>query len=167
MGEADFSAVGRPPGLRGLDRWARKSHRLKKGTEMPLRLRLIEFGAGVVAGGRSSGGGKAGSGCFGGADLELSGTPPGLKGLGHWVRWSHRLREGTEMPLRLGLIEFGADVVAGGRSSGRGEAGSGCLGEADFGAVRRHPWLEGPRQMGALVPSPSERYGDALASSFD
>ena len=58
------------------------------------------------------------------------------------------------MPLRLRLIEFGADFVAGGRSSGGGEAGSGCLGEADFGAVGRPPWLEGPRQMDSPVPSP-------------
>ena len=86
--------------------------------------------------------------------LELSGTPPGLRGLDRWVRWSHRLKKGTEMPLRLRLIEFGADVVAGGRSSGDGGAGSGCLGEADFGAVGHPPWLEGPRQMDAPVPSP-------------
>ena len=71
------------------------------------------------------------------------------------------------MPLRLRLIEFAADVAAGDRSSGGGEAGSGCLGEADFGAVGRPPWLEGPQQMGALVPSPYVWYGDALATSFD
>ena len=40
--------------------------------------------------------------------LVLSGTPPGLRGLGRWVRCSHRLKGGTEMPLRLRLIEFGA-----------------------------------------------------------
>ena len=40
--------------------------------------------------------------------LVLSGTPPGLRGLGRWVCWPHRLKEGKEMPLRLRLIEFGA-----------------------------------------------------------
>ena len=84
--------------------------------------------------------------------LELSGAPPGLRGLDRLVRWSHRLMNGKEMPLRLRLIEFGASVVARGRSSGGGEAGSGCLGKADFGAVGRPLWLEGPRQVGALVP---------------
>ena len=54
--------------------------------------------------------------------LELSGTPPDLRGLDRWVRWPHRLKEGTELPLRLRLIEFGAGVVSGGRSSGDGEA---------------------------------------------
>ena len=71
------------------------------------------------------------------------------------------------MPLRLRLIKFGADVVAGGRSSGGGEAGFGCLGEADFGAAGHPPWLEGPRQMSSLVQSPKGWYGDALATSFD
>ena len=47
------------------------------------------------------------------------------------------------MPLQLRLIEFGADVVAGGWSSGGGEAGSGYLGAAGFGAVGHPPWLEG------------------------
>ena len=70
------------------------------------------------------------------------------------------------MPLRLCLIEYGADVVAGGRSSG-GEVESRCLGEADFGAVGRLLWLEGPRQVGALVPSPKEWYGDGFATSVD
>ena len=64
--------------------------------------------------------------------------------------------ETREMPLRLRLIEFGADVVARGRSSAGGEAGSGCFCEADFGAAGHPPWLEGPRQMDALVPSPYE-----------
>ena len=82
---------GTPPGLRGLDRWVRWSLRLNNGKEMPLRLRLIEFGADVVAGGRSSGDGGAGSGCLGGLILELSGAPPGLRGLERWARWSHRL----------------------------------------------------------------------------
>ena len=83
------------------------------------------------------------------------------------MRWPHRLQNGNEMPLRLRLFEFGAGVVAGGRSSGGREAGSGCLGEADFGAVGRLLWLEGPRQVGALVPSPKEWYGDGFATSFD
>ena len=52
---------------------------------------------------------------------------------------SHRLKLSKEMPLRLRLIEIGADVFAGGRSSGGGEAGSGCLCGADFGAVGRPP----------------------------
>ena len=77
------------------------------------------------------------------AFLVLSGALPGLRGLDRWVRRSHRLKEGKEMPLRLRLIEFGADVVAGGRSSSGGEAGSRCLGGAEFGAVGRPPWLEG------------------------
>ena len=88
--------------------------------------------------------------------LELSGAPPGLRGLDRWVRRFHRHKHGKEMPLRLRLIEFGAGVVAGGRSSGGGEAGSGCFCEADFGAVGHTPWLEGPRQMGALIPLPYE-----------
>ena len=80
--------------------------------------------------------------------LVLSGTPPGLRDLGRWARTSHRLKNGTEMPLGLRLVKFGAGVVAGGRSSSDGEAGSGCLGEAGFGAVGHPPWLEGPRHMG-------------------
>ena len=62
---------------------------------------------------------------------------------------------GKEMPLRLRLIEFGADVVAGGRSSRGGEAGSGYLGEADLGAVG-HP--SGLRKLisWVAVPSPYE-----------
>ena len=83
--------------------------------------------------------------------------PPGLRGLDRLVRKSHRFKKSKEMPLRLRLIEFGADVVAGGRSSGDGGAGSGCLGEADFGAAGRPPWLEGPRQFGTKGPSPYER----------
>ena len=93
-------------------------------------------------------------GAFARLVLELPGAHSGLRGLGKWVRWSNRLKSGTEMPLRLRLIEINADVVAGGRPSGGGEAGSGCLGEADFGAVGHPPWLEGPRQIDALVPSP-------------
>ena len=86
--------------------------------------------------------------------LVLSGTSFGLRGLDRWVHWSHRLKGGKGMPLRLRLIELGADVVAGGRSSGVGGAGSGCLGEADFGAAGHPFWLEGPQQVDAPVPSP-------------
>ena len=38
--------AGTLPGLRGLNRWVRWLHRHKNGKKMPLRLRLIEFGAG-------------------------------------------------------------------------------------------------------------------------
>ena len=86
--------------------------------------------------------------------LELSGTFASFRSFDRFLRWPHRLEGGKEMPLRLRLIKFGADVVAGGQSSGGGEAGSGCLGEADFGAAGHPPWLEGPRQMGTEVPSP-------------
>ena len=122
--EADFGAVGRPSGLRGLDRSILWFHRLINGIEIPLQLRLIEFDADVVAGSRSSSGGEAGSRYLGEADFGVSGTPPVLRGLDRWVRWSHRLMNGKEMPLRLRLIEFDADVVAGGRVIGGGEAGS-------------------------------------------
>ena len=47
-------------------------------------------------------------GAFAGLFLELSGDPPGLRGLDRWVRRVHRLKKGGEMPLRLRLIEFGA-----------------------------------------------------------
>ena len=47
-------------------------------------------------------------GAFARLILVLSGAPPGLRGLGRWVRWSHLLKNGTEMPLQLRLIEFGA-----------------------------------------------------------
>ena len=40
--------------------------------------------------------------------LVLLGTPPGLRGLGRWVCSPHRLKYGTEMPLQLRLLEFGA-----------------------------------------------------------
>ena len=91
---------------------------------------------------------------MGEADFEAVGHPFRLGGLGRWMRRFRRLKEGKAMPLRLRLIKFGAGVVAGGRSSGDGEAGCGCFGEADFGAVGRPPWLEGPRQIDAPVPSP-------------
>ena len=97
---------------------------------------------------------RRGLGAWASMILELPGAPPGLRGLGRWVGRFHRLEKNKEMPLRLRLIEFGADVVAGGRSSGGGEAGSRCLGEADFGAVGNPPWLEGLRQVGTKVPSP-------------
>ena len=40
--------------------------------------------------------------------LVLLGTPPGLRVLGRWTRWPHRLKNGTEMPLQVRLIVFGA-----------------------------------------------------------
>ena len=83
-------------------------------------------------------------GAWAGLILVLSGIPPGLRCLDRLVRWPHRLVYGKEMPLRLRLIEFGADDVAGGRSSGDGGAESACLGEADFGAFGQPPWLMGP-----------------------
>ena len=108
MGEADFGAVGHPPDLGASTDGRIGPITLRNGKEMPLRLRLIEYGADVVAGGRSSSGGNSGSGCMGEADFGAVGHPPGLRGLGRWVRWSHRLVCGTEMPLRLRLVEFGA-----------------------------------------------------------
>ena len=71
--------------------------------------------------------------------LECRAPPSVLRGLDRWVRWSNRLIKGKEMPLRLCLIEFDADIVAGGRSSSGGEAGSTCFGEAVFDAVGRPP----------------------------